>query len=170
MRVALKTRTRRLRLRNERAFADLLGTAASLAGLDSPEAELEPELHVVLIGVAAMRKLNRQFLGKDSPTDVLAFDLRGPDSIPSDGATVVGEIYVCPAVAVDAARDYDTTPARELVLYIVHGMLHLAGLRDGTERGRTHMRRAEERVMQELLRHCTIEEIFTTEAPSAGRC
>ena len=55
-------------------------------------------LSVTFLFAPAMRRLNREWLGHDCPTDVLSFCLTHPD-----GGTS-GDVYICPTVAVAAAR------------------------------------------------------------------
>jgi probable rRNA maturation factor len=113
-------------------------------------------LHVVLLGERAMRDLNYRFKGSRRLTDVLAFDLRAATNETAGFGSsdepdcVLGEIYVSPEAAIRAAGDEGTSIGFEMLLYIVHGMLHLAGLRDDTPAHRCRMREAEQRVMAEL--------------------
>ena len=69
----------------------------------------------------------------------------------------VAEVYVCPDVAVEYSAKFGTTPSRELVLYLVHGMLHLAGEDDLEEEARLSMRKAENRVMTALAERFSLE-------------
>ena len=80
-----------------------------------------------------MRRMNREYLGHDHVTDVITFDH--------------GEIIVCPSVAARNAGIYGNTVGKELSLYVVHGILHLAGYDDHTPRDIQRMREKE----QELL-------------------
>jgi probable rRNA maturation factor len=92
---------------------------------------------------------------------VLAFDLRGE--------AVAGEVYVCPAVAAEAAARFGTSLADECVLYAVHGMLHLAGFDDLDAASRRAMRRAEQRILRRLREKVGWQAIFADPAPpSAG--
>jgi len=59
-------------------------------------------------------------VGKDRATDVIAFGL------PHDGV-LTGDIYVCPAVARQAARELGVPEREELVRLVVHGVLHVLG-------------------------------------------
>lgn len=101
-----------------------------------------------------MARLNGRFLGHRGPTDVLSFNL-GPARPETAGTGDTGamptvEIYVCPDVATAAAGRYGTTPATELLLYVVHGLLHAAGHDDLVPGAKRRMRRAEKRVLRRL--------------------
>lgn len=94
--------------------------------------------------------MNRQYLGHHFATDVITFDYRNSSLAAIGEPTIAAEIYVCAAVAAAAARRHGTTVSRELVLYIVHGLLHLCGLDDHDDQGTAAMRRAESRLMEQL--------------------
>jgi probable rRNA maturation factor len=98
------------------------------------------ELGVVLVSDRKISGLNRQFHGTPGPTDILTFDY-------GDSAELIISLDHVRA----NARRYGTSPSRELTLYVVHGLLHLAGHRDGTAAERERMRRAERRVLRRLL-------------------
>ena len=91
---------------------------------------------VAIVDDEEMTRLHRQFLGKDGPTDVLSF--------PS------GEIVVSADTAAREARARGIPPLSELILYVVHGALHLDGHDDNKPKARARMRTAERRVLREL--------------------
>ena len=102
------------------------------------------ELSVVFCSDPALAELHGRHLGDDSPTDVMSFDLG------DDGPGPVGELYVSVDRARAVAGKRGVDPARELCLYVVHGVLHLCGLEDGTDAERARMRVAEAAVMETL--------------------
>ena len=82
------------------------------------------ELSVALVTDAAIHELNREFLGHDYGTDVLAFplgDTDGPDE---------GEVVVSAERAIAEASERGVAPGAELLFYIAHGILHLCGFED----------------------------------------
>lgn len=79
------------------------------------------EISVTFLSRPAMQRLNRDWLGHDRPTDVLAFALAGPDQ------KVVGDMYICPAVARAQARQVGVPVREELIRLVVHGVLHVLG-------------------------------------------
>jgi probable rRNA maturation factor len=83
---------------------------------------------------AELRRLNREFLGKDEPTDVLSFPgarIDGP----------VGDIAISAERARVQAAEYGHTVETEICVLLLHGVLHLLGYDHETDRGR--MRRVE---------------------------
>lgn len=89
-----------------------------------------------------MRALNRKALGHDYVTDVVTFDLG------SLGRHLEGEIYVCPGEAKRNACQYGEPFDKELLRYIAHGILHLSGHDDSTEKERSRMREEEDRLLK----------------------
>jgi len=83
-----------------------------------------------------MRALNKKYLKHDYVTDVLAFEL-----------TEESEIVVCPLVARANAKRYRTSTAREIILYVIHGILHLAGYDDHNAKDKMQMRRVENELL-----------------------
>ena len=82
-------------------------------------------LSVAVVSDATMRRVNREFHDCDEPTDVLAFALgAGGD----DGFRA--EVVVSLDTARREAAAHGVDPAAELLLYVVHGVLHLSGYDD----------------------------------------
>jgi probable rRNA maturation factor len=67
-----------------------------------------------------MRELNRQALGRDGATDVIAFRLDDPQGL-------VGDVYLCPSVAAVNAAAADVPAAQEVLRLVIHGTLHVLG-------------------------------------------
>lgn len=88
------------------------------------------ELSVTLADEDTIAELNRKWMEKDGPTDVLAFpmDELRPGMVneePEEG--ILGDIVLCPTVAAAQATTADHSTADELDLLTVHGILHLLG-------------------------------------------
>lgn len=84
----------------------------------------DPEVTLAFVGERAIRTLNRKWMKKDKPTDVLSFPLRekGPD-----GKYYLGDIVIAVPVAARQARAKGHGLDRELRLLAIHGFLHLLG-------------------------------------------
>jgi probable rRNA maturation factor len=76
------------------------------------------EIQFVLVDRATMARVHGDFLGDPTETDVITFPY--------------GEILVCPAVARDCAAEFGHEVEQEILLYCLHGLLHLAGYDDTT--------------------------------------
>jgi probable rRNA maturation factor len=97
------------------------------------------EISVAVVADARMQALNRQYLGHDYPTDVLSFVLEHDPQ----RKTLEGQIVVSADYAAREAARYGWTAADELLLYAIHGALHLAGHDDTTPEAQRAMREAE---------------------------
>lgn len=134
---------------------------------------VEEQIESAVIGLALVddreiHRLNQQYLGHDYPTDVISFPLH--DSC-ADGATgldadhqtysdteieissritsIEGELIVSTETANREAAAHGWSPDAELLLYIVHGLLHVCGYDDIADEERPKMRNRE----RELLAH-----------------
>jgi probable rRNA maturation factor len=97
------------------------------------------ELALLLVDEAAIAALNEAHLGKEGPTDVLAFPIDEPGEVPAGQPAVLGDVVLCPSVAAVQAVQHRRHPQDELRLLTVHGILHLLGM--------DHADPAEERAM-----------------------
>ncbi|WP_052668393.1 rRNA maturation RNase YbeY [Nitriliruptor alkaliphilus] len=86
------------------------------------------ELALLLVDRDTIAALNAEHLGKDGPTDVLAFPIDEPGESPPDTPAILGDVVLCPAVAHEQAEGLGRTPHDELRLLTVHGILHLLGM------------------------------------------
>jgi|SRR5205823_4298873 len=90
---------------------------------------------VWLISDRRMAQLHRKFMHRMGPTDVLTFQH--------------GEIFISVQTAKRHARAFGNSLARELRLYIVHGLLHLHGFDDQTRTGARKMHKLQEKILCE---------------------
>lgn len=102
------------------------------------------EVSLLFVDEEAIAALNERFLGREGPTDVLAFPIedepelsgRSPDvggSGPGTEAgdepfTLLGDVVICPAIAARNAADHGVSHDDEIALLVVHGLLHLLGM------------------------------------------
>jgi len=93
------------------------------------------ELSLTLTSDRAIRALNRDFRGKDAPTDVLSFsqlEVAGAEpeklpEIPDVDSSPLGDVVISIDTALAQAREYRIAPAARLRTLLVHGFLHLLG-------------------------------------------
>jgi probable rRNA maturation factor len=100
-------------------------------------------ISVAIVDDATIARLHRQFLNDPEPTDVLSFVLERSEDL------LEGEVIVSADTARTCAPRYNSTPEDELLLYVIHGTLHLVGYNDTTPRQRTAMRRKEAEYLQD---------------------
>ncbi len=125
------------------------------AALDATDSQ-SCELSVALVDDAQIREVNRQYLDHDYPTDVISFDLSAEADASGTGQQVdrltgpSGEIIVSAERAVAAAAEQGHEAEAELLLYVVHGVLHLLGHDDTTSAAAGRMHRLEDQIMESL--------------------
>lgn len=107
------------------------------------------EVSVALVDDEYIRRLNRAYRGKDSPTDVLSFAFREGDQLPG-GEELLGDVVVSLEAARRQSLDYGHSYEREVAFLVVHGVLHLLGYDHQDEEGRRAMRDREEAVLSRL--------------------
>lgn len=126
---------------------DLAGVVALAEGVIAAErVKGDCELAITFVDETTIADLNREFLGEDGPTDVLAFPIddeivesgRSPDSgssgpdrpevEQSEIPVLLGDVMVCPAVAARNAAERNRSTDDEVALLVVHGILHVLGM------------------------------------------
>ena len=107
------------------------------------------ELSLAIVNGDQMQELNKRHLEHDYDTDVLSFLLESSES--PDGASLEGEVIVSIDMARKQAAEHETALDYELILYIVHGTLHLCGYDDLTTAEAAVMRERERNLLQQLL-------------------
>jgi len=106
------------------------------------------ELGVFLVGPAEMARVNFSSLQHEGPTDVITFDYCEPGDAPKPGP-ILGDLFICPAVAEEYAREFGNTWPEEVARYLIHGILHLRGYDDLDAANSKVMKREENRLMKE---------------------
>lgn len=105
----------------------------------APGAMPMEELEVSLVGEEEICRLHEEFLNDSSPTDVITFE---------HGELIIG---VEAAVIEAAARNWPLE--RELLLYVIHGLLHLRGWNDEEPGEAERMRRLQEEILDSVWPH-----------------
>ncbi|MEO1236187.1 MAG: rRNA maturation RNase YbeY [Planctomycetota bacterium] len=119
-------------------------------------------LDVTLVDDAAMADLHAEHHGDPTTTDVITFDLADPDAPTSH---VEGDLVVCRDEAVRQAEARGHDARLELLLYAVHGLMHLLGEDDGEPEAYDRMHRRED----ELLGAMGFGPVFAVGAARSGR-
>ena len=92
---------------------------------------------IAIVDDATIRPLNARYLGHDYATDVLSFVLE------HDEGNLEGEVIVSAETAQRSAARFGWRAADELLLYLIHGTLHLVGYDDLTDEALPAMRARE---------------------------
>jgi probable rRNA maturation factor len=101
-------------------------------------------LGVLITDDETIREINREHLSHDYETDVISFAYEQHES------HVEGELVASVTTAVREANAMSRSALDELLLYIVHGTLHICGLDDQTAESRKQMRLAERQVLESI--------------------
>ncbi len=122
-----------------------------LAVLDQEGCREETEVSVVFTDDDYIRRLNRQYRGVDSPTDVLSFAQHEGEPMPDTGGEdLLGDVVISLQAADRQAREYGHGLRREVAYLAAHGVLHLLGYDHQDEGGRAAMRAKEEAALARL--------------------
>jgi probable rRNA maturation factor len=107
------------------------------------------ELSILFAGKQRIRTLNKRFRKIDRPTDVLAFSMGRRETI-SIHPEILGDVVICPQIAQAAAKIYRTDTENEILLYLIHGILHLLGYNDVGTAGRQRMEKEQLRILKRI--------------------
>ena len=134
-----------------RAPLSVAGVRRLAAAVLKAEGSKLKALSVTFVGPTAMRRLNREHLGHDWATDVMAF---GMTQAIGNRQWAIGDVYVCPAVAARDAKHFGSTPKAEVRRLVIHGILHVLGYDhpDGNHRTASAMWHVQERHLARLAR------------------
>lgn len=144
----------------------------ALAALGAQGVRGWAELSVFFVDEEAISALNREHMGKQGPTDVLAFPVdgidlrpevngpgamsRGPDRAdpdPDDVPLLLGDVVICPSVARRQFETHAGTFDDEIALLLAHGILHVLGFDHDTPLTTSEMRAREMAILEEHFWH-----------------
>jgi len=116
--------------------------------LDAEDVDDSAELSILLVSAAHMRRLNKHFAGDDYATDVLAFPMM--DDEDDDGeetGPLLGDVVVCPQVALRNADRIGHSLNDEVAVLVVHGTLHLLGYDHQGQKDKEAMERRQNEIL-----------------------
>lgn len=121
-----------------------LHQAADLLGIT------QGHLSIALLGDDAMSQAHEQFSSVAGPTDVLTFDLSEPGEAGASAGVIEAELLLGVGEAQRQAQPREREARLELLLYAVHGLLHLLGEDDHTDEDYAQMHAREDALLCEL--------------------
>lgn len=110
------------------------------------------EVNIVFVGEKEILRVNKQYLNHCYVTDVISFNNERPPFLPKGEPWGFGDIFVCYQVARKNARSFDHTILEEMMMYVTHGALHLAGMDDHKPEDRAEMDHRAEKIIRKLLK------------------
>ncbi|MBI5273351.1 MAG: rRNA maturation RNase YbeY [Chlamydiia bacterium] len=99
------------------------------------------ECSLYFVSTKKITALHAEFFEDPTPTDCITFPI---------DSSYLGDLFVCPDAAITFAASQNRSPYQELLLYIVHGFLHLLGYDDIDPISRRSMRKMEKQCMDHL--------------------
>ncbi|MFH1594078.1 MAG: rRNA maturation RNase YbeY [Candidatus Omnitrophota bacterium] len=105
-------------------------------------------IDITYVSNREIKALNSRYMHRRSATDVLSFLLEAGS--PCKRRALLGDIYISSDMAHENAGQFITSYSRELLLYTVHGVLHLLGFDDKTVAQKAKIRRLEDKFLNEL--------------------
>lgn len=103
-------------------------------------------ISISFIGKKESGLLHEKFFNDPTPTDCMSFPLDFPgEKSPRGIPRILGEIFVCPEVALEYGKKHGTDPYVETALYVIHAFLHLIGYDDTSPTAKKVIRREEKK-------------------------
>lgn len=128
----------------------------------------QTELALLFVSIETITEMNRIHMGSSGPTDVLAFPIDMIDASRATGPTaqtsspiasrtdtydlplLLGDVVVCPQVALDQCGSHAGTFEDEIALLVTHGILHVLGYDHDDEANANRMRARERQLLEQL--------------------
>ena len=120
----------------------------------------EPK-HIIEVNVVDddfIKRINRDYRGEDSPTDVISFSYF--EDNPPCGENIAGELYVSYETLEKEAEKQTVDPKHLFLRVALHGMLHVLGFEHGSEEEARRMEAEERRILASILRRETVDTLF----------
>jgi probable rRNA maturation factor len=95
------------------------------------------EINLVIVGETKIKELNKKYRKSNKVTDVLVFDY--------------GEIFICLPQAEKQAKELGHSLKKELIVLLIHAILHLAGYKDKTKKDLNKMLKKQKEVCQKII-------------------
>jgi len=119
-----------------------------LTELELPEAELS----ILFVGDERIRVLNRQYLQRDKPTNVLAFPMREGESSGFQ-PHLLGDLVISVETAKRQSKQFGLNEMSMVTLLMIHGILHLVGYdHERSKKEAQHMALKQKHLLQKVLR------------------
>ncbi len=108
------------------------------------------ELEIIFLSDAAIRPVNEKYKHSNCATDVLSFDLGS-----------CGQILISSDMALRNSRVFNTPLEKELVLCVIHGILHLFGYDDEKPKAGSRMLKVQDSILEMLCAKVSLSKVLT---------
>lgn len=109
----------------------------------------DKDLEIIFLNNAAIKPINKKYKNSPAATDVLSFDLGS-----------CGQILISSDMALKNSRAFNTSLEKELVLYVIHGILHLFGYDDEDPKTESRMFRKQNSVLETLCAKVNLSKVL----------
>ena len=106
------------------------------------------QLSMVFCDDESIKELNNEYRGKNQPTDVLSFPIELENFVPE--IRMLGDIVISTDTAIKQAKEYNHPVETEIVILLIHGLLHLHGYDHIEEEDNEKMRTKEKEIFKYL--------------------
>ncbi|MDP8260271.1 MAG: rRNA maturation RNase YbeY [Candidatus Gygaella obscura] len=110
----------------------------------SRQLKIKKDFSIVFVDNRFIKRLNKDFLKAKQSTDVLAFNC--------DIKTYLGDVIISVETAKQNALKYNSTFFKEIILYVIHGLLHLQGFKDYTKGEFMRMDKKQQSILNHTLK------------------
>lgn len=104
---------------------------------------------MIFVGTKKISKLNHQFFKRNGVTNVIAFPLHFQTP---DNRYLLGDVVICPKVAEKEADVANISPLLRIIELLIHGILHLDGYTDKSQKDWSVMRKKQEQLLDEVIK------------------
>jgi probable rRNA maturation factor len=126
-----------------------------LADLALPDAELS----ILLVDDAQIRELNRRHLGRDKPTNILAFSMREGE-FSTLHPHLLGDLVISVETAQRQSNRFSLDDTKMVLLLMIHGTLHLLGYEhEGTKKGAHEMAIKQKELLAAVLKRNSLKSL-----------
>ena len=106
------------------------------------------EVALYFVEKKEIQRLHEKYFKDPTSTDCLSFPLDSPKE-----KGFLGEVFICPKVALEYAEKHNVNPYDETLLYVIHSLLHLMGFKDSPQKERIRMQKKEKAGMKLLKKN-----------------
>ncbi|MBI5540733.1 MAG: rRNA maturation RNase YbeY [Bacteroidia bacterium] len=114
--------------------------SAWISQIISSEKKTLGNISIIFTGKNELLKMNNSFLSHNFHTDIITFNY-------NEGSTISGDLFIGVEQVIENANELKTTPRLELLRVIVHGVFHLLGYNDSTDKEKSQMRKREDKAI-----------------------
>lgn len=104
------------------------------------------ETNICFVNDKKIKEFNKKFLAIDKPTDVIVFDT----VLPENSSCIMADMVISADTAISNSKIFKTSPLCELLLYVIHGTLHVLGYVDKNKKQKDLMQEKAQRILNKL--------------------